>query len=151
MSDLDSNSSYESYSSDSGSSKSLPTPCELVLKRNIINQCEEIKNKFEKEQTGSAVVNNEFENCNQQVDSYLSAQENSGQKQELSIENTNSIANNDDAQENSGQKQESSTENYTYSISNNDVAQIMNYTSSALLSTNLRIAVVVTAIPSFFI
>ena len=59
MSDLDSNSSYESYSSDSGSSKSLPTPCELVLKRNIINQCEEIKNKFEKEQTGSAVVNNE--------------------------------------------------------------------------------------------
>jgi len=37
MSDLDSNSSYESYPSDSVSSKYLPTPCELILQRNIIN------------------------------------------------------------------------------------------------------------------
>ena len=50
MSDLDSRSSYESYSSDSRisiiSSKSLPTPCELMLHLNIINQCEEIKNDY---------------------------------------------------------------------------------------------------------
>ena len=125
MSDLDSNSSYESYSSDSVSSKSLPTPCELMLQRNVINQCEE-KNKFEKEPTGSAVVNNEIEICKTQLSSCLSAQEISvHQKQDSSTKSTNLNANNDDvAQEISNhQKQHSSTKSINSNANNDDVAQ----------------------------
>ena len=52
MSDFDSRSSYESYSSVSISSKSLPTPGELMMQQ----QYEEIKKDIPDESTGNIEV-----------------------------------------------------------------------------------------------